>query len=427
MCHTSPATYLVWSTFSTVLLAFLLYHLWSFDKFKCLKWNSGPYSGAFKRVMTYSYLLSVPLIWVYSLGFAIIKYRAGFIFLPGKGSVQVFPAPFTTWDPTSRAALFPLTLMFSIAWALEMVTHLEELCFWYFLLNAGTTQRDWFRTWHFRLWVTGSVVALLVMPLVTIFTRSDPLTSEAYLFLTGSLGSLTITIWFLPILWLFPSFLEILKDEGVDTATIVRLTKFNELNRLRVSLRFCFICPLLILGVDGVRPQHILNESMTVTDILVTVSGLGCVLSSAMTLVIFFPRSVESEIAERDAAMSRKWSSSRQDTTQNFDSSEWGAQSRTSEDSHGAPAYAHDQSSKATLDKAYEMQQHQGLPPLRPNRRKGAEVELGNMDQALSQNTSRSQSRSRYSVNPLIHNWKSPLEFGQYPTNRLTFQRPVNN
>lgn len=70
------------------------------------------------------------------------------------------------------------------------------------------------------------------------------------------------------------------KDEGVDTATIVRLTKFSELNvsvppimfqlylvvtkgqTIRVVFRFLFTVPLLILGVDGVRPHVHINESM---------------------------------------------------------------------------------------------------------------------------------------------------------------------
>ena len=33
-------------------LGFMLYHLWSYDKFRCLHWSSGRQPGAFKRVMT---------------------------------------------------------------------------------------------------------------------------------------------------------------------------------------------------------------------------------------------------------------------------------------------------------------------------------------------------------------------------------------
>ena len=36
-------------------LFFLTQHLWNYDRFNCLKWNSGRQPGAFKRVMTVSF------------------------------------------------------------------------------------------------------------------------------------------------------------------------------------------------------------------------------------------------------------------------------------------------------------------------------------------------------------------------------------
>jgi hypothetical protein len=273
--------------------------------------------------MTYSYFTAVPLLIAYSTGFAVIKYTEGFIALPGFG---VIPAPYFTWAPSSRNAIFPLYLAFSFSWGLEMVTHLEELCFWLFLINASTAQQDWFHSMYFKTWALGSVLAVTYMPLVTIFTRSDPLKCEAYTFLAGSLGSLSLTLWFLPVLWTFPSFLKSLRREGVDTPTVVRLTKFHELNTVRIIFRFLFVLPLLVLAIDGVRPHQHVNESMFWTDILPMIAGIGVVVSSAITLVaslslcphhitqkqiffyisqIFFPRSIEGEISARDAAKER--------------------------------------------------------------------------------------------------------------------------
>ncbi|EGO26162.1 hypothetical protein SERLADRAFT_407050 [Serpula lacrymans var. lacrymans S7.9] len=303
MAHTSPAAMLVWAVFSLLLGVFLLFHLWSFDRFKCLKWNTGPYSGAFKRVMTYSYLCSVPLITVYSVGFAIIKYHYGFTYLPVQG---VIPVPYEMWSHTARSAILPLYLCFSVGWSLEMVTHLEELCFWLFLVNAGSAQQDWFRSAYFRTWTFGSFVAVIYMPLVTIFTRQDPYKCEAYTFLAGSLGSLSLTIWFLPILWTFPVFLRSLRNEHVDINTIVRLTKFHELNCIRVVFRFLFTVPFVILGIDGVRPHQHINDKMFPVDLLAMIAAVGCTVSSGITLVIFFPRSIETEIAARDASRIRR-------------------------------------------------------------------------------------------------------------------------
>ena len=78
------------------LTAFCFYHIWHYDRFRCLRMNHGPYSGAFKRLMTvrsapqvfefqterspqYTYILTLPLITIYSLGNAVIKYQEGFV------------------------------------------------------------------------------------------------------------------------------------------------------------------------------------------------------------------------------------------------------------------------------------------------------------------------------------------------------------
>ena len=50
-----------------------------------------------------------------------------------------------------------------------------ELCFWLFVVNVGSRQRDWFSSLYFRTWIIGSSIAILYMPLVVLLTRSDPL------------------------------------------------------------------------------------------------------------------------------------------------------------------------------------------------------------------------------------------------------------
>lgn len=118
---------------------------------ECFRWNNGPYSGAFKRLMTvrpsclpsshgswtyrqYTYLLTLPLVLVYALGNTIIKYHQGFIDHPIYGSTYLLQSlknyshclhtvvakPYQMWSPAAQNANFPLMLCFSIAWGLEM-------------------------------------------------------------------------------------------------------------------------------------------------------------------------------------------------------------------------------------------------------------------------------------------------------------------
>lgn len=49
----------------TQFQGFVIYHLWCYDRFQCVRWNSGRQPGAFKRVMTvcFALYLSLPLVY----------------------------------------------------------------------------------------------------------------------------------------------------------------------------------------------------------------------------------------------------------------------------------------------------------------------------------------------------------------------------
>lgn len=418
----SPAVNLVWAALTIMFESFLVYHLWSFDRFKCLRWNHGLRSGAFKRVMTYSYLTSIPLITIYAVGFSIIKYSYGFTVIPGMG---IMPTPYELWRDSAQSAILPLYLCFSVAWGLEMVTHLEELCFWLFLIHSGSAKQDWFRSLYFKTWAIGSVVAIICMPLVTVLTREDPYKCEAYTLLVGSLGSLSLTIWFLPILWAFPTFLESLKQANVDTSTIIRLIKFHELNCIRVFFRFLFTVPFVILGIDGVRPHQHINDNMFLTDLLGMIAGIGCVVSSGITLIIFFPRSIKGEIENREAARELR----RLPRSKTFGEDPMNVQHR---DQH-VSAYQLPPYEAAALGRSIqaltieEMSDEENskygpcevLPSLslQPNRRtKDGDVEMGTVftltDAALSRHNT---VMPKSNVSHLVYNWRSPLEIGEPP------------
>ncbi|KAG9079744.1 hypothetical protein FRC06_007520 [Ceratobasidium sp. 370] len=183
--------------------------------------------------MTYSYLCSVPLL------MTAIKYQEGYISIP---TVGIVPKPYQLWTHPQRTWLTAIYIMFSMAWALEIVSHLEELCFWLFLINVGAAQTSWFRSVHFKCWVVGSLSAVIGLPVLAVFMRADPL------------------------------------------------------KIIRVVFRFMFVLPLLTLAADGIKPDHNhVNESPFWTDLLAMLGAIGCIVSSIITLLIFFPRSIAKE------------------------------------------------------------------------------------------------------------------------------------
>jgi len=254
--------------------------------------------------------------------------------------------------------------------------------------------------------------------------------------------------------------------------TIVRLTKFSELNTIRVVFRLLFTVPLLILGVDGVRPHKHVNENMFATDFLAMVAGFGCAISSAITLVIFFPRSIEGEIAQRDASIERRRARSlgrsasvadshyfaRSNMTQSFHGSNYPASpapggtpsghtylltSSPVKNNYSLPAESLDGHFDATRqpERTYSMDKYSSnwteeerdtvpnsLAPIRPNRRKGQDVELGGVgvDFAPDENSRHARVSN---LNPMVHNYTSPIMLAagnsqsKNGENYLTFNR----
>ncbi|KAG6840044.1 hypothetical protein C0991_009417, partial [Blastosporella zonata] len=212
MSNGSPTAYLLWAILSCIYLVFLLLHLWYYDRFACLRWDAGRQPGAFKRVMTYSYLATVPLLVVFSVAITVFKFKEGFVISDG----TITPRPFSLWSTSNRHWVLPLYFILSIAWSLEHVTHLEELTFWVFLLSQGPEKREWWQSWEYRLWTFGSICTVAGMPTTVLATRSNLDTCIAYIFLVGSAAGTTTTICFLYVLARFPSFIAHVKAEGAE-------------------------------------------------------------------------------------------------------------------------------------------------------------------------------------------------------------------
>ncbi|KAI0343597.1 hypothetical protein BDW22DRAFT_1328524 [Trametopsis cervina] len=283
MSAASPTAYLLWAILSLLFLGFLLYHLWSYDKFRCLLWSSGRQPGAFKRVMTYSYLGSVPLFVVYSVATTVIKFQEGeSIFF------SLNPTPLDLYSPFNKRWILPLNFIFSIAWGMELITHLEELAFWLYLLHQNPDKEEWFSSWEYRMWFLGSLVAVIGMPLTALIARHDVDTLDAWIFLVGSSGSTGTTICFLYVLFRFPAFVKHVKGEGADPSVVVRLTTFYTLNLFRVVFRFLFTIPLFILALDGIIGTHKINQNLWpfFVDFLTMVAGIGCFVSTTITLLV---------------------------------------------------------------------------------------------------------------------------------------------
>jgi hypothetical protein len=218
--------------------------------------------------------------------------------------------------------------------------------------------------------------------------------------------------------------------------------------------RFLFTIPIAILGIDGVRPHVHINENLFATgvipvtcvqrllvygcdsDFLVMLSGVGCVVSSAITLVvrtfsqyplivsgsfirqIFFPRSIEGEIAARDAAKERKLLDKGILSDFSGSESQMHISNRHLNDSNLLKCEPIKQDYAPSPEGGQPHVDNGGwveegpeipdtFPPLRPNRRKGDDVELGS--QGLTVNSLSRHNIRVGNVNPMVTNYTSPI------------------
>jgi hypothetical protein len=65
---------------------------------------------------------------------AFIKYHEGYMDLTAL-RLGVIPKPYQLWPKNYQHLVLPAQICFSVAWSLEIVSHLEELTFWLFLLH----------------------------------------------------------------------------------------------------------------------------------------------------------------------------------------------------------------------------------------------------------------------------------------------------
>ncbi|KAI0289362.1 hypothetical protein BC826DRAFT_613580 [Russula brevipes] len=296
MSNGSSTAFLCWAILASLFLVFLLYHLWSYDRLQCLRWNAGRQPGAFRRFMTYSYLGSTPLLIIFGVGITTLKFKEGFVVLSGD---EILPKPPNLWSKSHQHQLLALFYVFSIAWALEQMSHFEELAFWFFLLHQGAEKRDWFTSWEYKTWSICCVAAILGMPLTTLVSRNNIVTVDAWIFFVGALTSSTTNVLFISVLVRFPSFLRHVKAEGANPDVVVRLATFYEFNLVRIVFRFAAAIPLLILAADGIRGPHPVNRNLFWSDILLIISAIGQFISSLITIMIFFPRSLTREYGYR--------------------------------------------------------------------------------------------------------------------------------
>ncbi|KAL0568756.1 hypothetical protein V5O48_013226 [Marasmius crinis-equi] len=139
------------------------------------------------------------------------------------------------------------------------------------------------------------MAAVLGMPIAVLVRRHDYDECIAWILFSGSSAGTITTISFIYVLLRFPDFIRRVKKEGVEPDVVVRLATFYQMNIIRIVFRFLFNFSLLTLALDGIQGTHAISRTVAAADLLSMLGGIGCFVSSAITLLVFFPRSITRE------------------------------------------------------------------------------------------------------------------------------------
>ncbi|GAA5851439.1 hypothetical protein JCM8547_001094 [Rhodosporidiobolus lusitaniae] len=290
--HSSPQIALAECLVSLLLLLFVVFWVLAYDRHartKVLRSKYGDEAGArarhlFKRSMICFYLLGLACFAIQGGWYAAIKYELGFLPANMTGN----PLPRAYWPQHYQSRINPLQMLYATAWGSEIVVHLEELLFFYHLINTTISSRPWFQSVQFKLCVAGSFLGFAATLGITGAFWHDPGMGDAIMTLITSVFVLVTSVAFVRVMVVFPTFLAQMKSVGGT-------------NEIRIPARLVFGTPLFILAVDGLTSEQVLNSHVFWVDLGIFLALFGFAVQAVVTLLIFLPRDWADELEAKDA------------------------------------------------------------------------------------------------------------------------------
>ncbi|WVQ73549.1 hypothetical protein IAR50_003126 [Cryptococcus sp. DSM 104548] len=265
MTHMSPASLLFASMCISTVLAYFLWHSWSFDKFASMRPTK---RRAFKCGITWAYLFANACFLTWSLSLAYIKYTVGYQYLPTIS--ETIPTPFALWCSSYQAITPALYYILVGGLCMIVMIYVEEMCFWLHLSSSirGTTTCTWMASVYFKIWlrltllVVGSMIALVVP------VNGDPDMMEARAFLIGTTYHTLFTIGSLYLIFTFPKLIDTVRQQGGSQMVLKRLAYHRKLTFYRLT-------------------EY--TERRKTPDLFIKIGLAGFMVSVIISVYLFFP------------------------------------------------------------------------------------------------------------------------------------------
>lgn len=280
---------------TTLGTVFIFYHIWAYDKGKCLFFTR---RSAFRWVIVWMFILSMILFEVWNVILIYVKYKEWYMEVSTTEThTEIVPVPFTLWSDSRQQLVRNAYQLLAIAWVLVLSIHSEETLYWAYLIGAirGKDTGTWYKSPHFKIWVFVCLLCAGVMPGVANIETDDLTKMEDNIFLAGSISAFILFIGSVWLLIVFPRFIKESRRQGANQDVLARLQYFKELNIVRTLFRFLYCVAIFTLAIDGRTASKHVNSHPFWLDLFYICGLFSVFASNSLSLMILLPRNMAHE------------------------------------------------------------------------------------------------------------------------------------
>ncbi|WWC70997.1 uncharacterized protein I206_104950 [Kwoniella pini CBS 10737] len=274
---------------SSSALGFTLHHTYKLDKCKCLLPKRKEW---FRVLLTWMLISSEMMIIGWALGWTVIKYHLGWMWIPDIGAM---PYPSMLFDQKYVDLNIPLMIIFNLAFSIQASLNAEEGLYWYHLMRAvrqPKSSRSWLTSAFFYAWIIISIVCTACQSGISWLHRGA-LNLDKQITVTMTVhGFIEFAVMLTSsiVIWKFPAFLADVKASGAGPEVRSRLHFYHEANKIRTFFRALFAICMIIIGIDGMTEAKRINMNRLANDLLTQIIFGSFFFVLLISTLLYVPR-----------------------------------------------------------------------------------------------------------------------------------------
>nr|XP_018262112.1 uncharacterized protein I303_05127 [Kwoniella dejecticola CBS 10117]OBR84270.1 hypothetical protein I303_05127 [Kwoniella dejecticola CBS 10117] len=274
---------------SSAALGFAIHHTYKFDRCKCLLPKKKEW---FRVLLTWMLISSEMMIIGWALGWTVIKYHLGWMWLPDFGAI---PYPSMLFERKYLDLNIPFMIIFNLAFSIQASLNAEEGLYWYHLMRAvrqPKSSRSWLTSSFFYAWIIISIVCTACQSGISWLHRGA-LDLDIQMTITMTVhGFIEFAVMLSSsvVIWKFPAFLADVKASGAGPEVRSRLHFYHEANKIRTFFRALFAVCMIIIGIDGMTDAKRINLNPLANDLLTQIIFGSFFFVLVISTLLYLPR-----------------------------------------------------------------------------------------------------------------------------------------